>query len=845
MHSEFSVSDFVVWSRRLSAVAVASGFFTAVLAAQSQAPVPPVVKETVTVEVSPIAGSSVPTDQVAAPVQTAGADDIARSGALNTSGFLNHRLTSISVNETQGNPFQPDLNFRGYTASPLLGTPQGLSLYMDGVRLNQPFGQVVSWDLIPRLAIRSLTLMPGSNPVFGLNTLGGALALETKDGRNNPGTMIEAGYGSDARRRLEFEHGGSRGSVLHWYLSGDLFKEDGWRTDSPSDVRQVFGKLGWHFDRSDVAVSVSHADNALTGNGLQTTQFLETDRASVYTKPDETHNRSSLLNVTASRRVSDSLLVSGNAFYRHIRTRTLNGDINDDSLDQSVYQPGAAERAALLAAGYGVIQSSGLNADNTPFPFLRCVGNVLIKDEPGEKCNGLLNRSLTAQHSGGANAQAVWNTTSGTRTNQLTVGAAFEGSHSAFSQSSELGYLNPDRSITGLNVLADGVNAGDVDGVPYDARVDLDGSLTTGSAYVANTFSPNAQVHITASGRVDRSSLTNRDNITPGGAAGSLDGHHVFQRFNPAMGLTFSPTTRTNVYAGYTEGSRAPSSIELGCADPEQPCKLPNAMAGDPPLDQVVTRTMEVGVRGVPGRSVNWNAGFFRAENRDDILFVASEQTGFGYFKNFGNTRRMGVELGANVEMKRLTVGAGYTFLDATFQSEEVVDGTGNSSNEEAEAGRLGLEGTIEIEPGDRMPLLPRHIVKAFADLTLTSRLSVGVDVIGASGAIARGNENNEHEPDGVIYRGEGSTSPYSVTDLNVRFRVTSRVEIVAEIRNVFDAEYSTGSQLGPTGFTDAGNFIARPLPAISGEFPLRQTAFEAPGAPRTAWIAVRITPFR
>ena len=84
----------------------------------------------------------------------------------------------------QGNPFQPDVNYRGYTASPLLGTPQGLSVYMDGVRLNQPFGDVVSWDLIPRLAIcHRSPLMPGSNPLFGLNTLGGALAMQTKDGR--------------------------------------------------------------------------------------------------------------------------------------------------------------------------------------------------------------------------------------------------------------------------------------------------------------------------------------------------------------------------------------------------------------------------------------------------------------------------------------------------------------------------------------------------------------------------------------------------------------------------------------------------------------------------------------
>ena len=152
----------------------------------------------------------------------------------------------MHVNEVQGNPFQPDINYRGYTASPLLGTPQGLSVYMDGVRLNQPFGDVVSWDLIPRIAIASTTLMPGSNPLFGLNTLGGALSIQTKDGR------VDAGHDRAGDLRQRRAPGASSSSTaagapagLHWYLAGNLFAEDGWRDDSPSDVAQLFGKLGW------------------------------------------------------------------------------------------------------------------------------------------------------------------------------------------------------------------------------------------------------------------------------------------------------------------------------------------------------------------------------------------------------------------------------------------------------------------------------------------------------------------------------------------------------------------------------------------------------------------------
>ena len=155
---------------------------------------------------------------------------------------------------------------------------------------------------------------------------------------------------------------------------------------------------------------------------------------------------------------------------------------------------------------------------------------------------------------------------------------------------------------------------------------------------------------------------------------------------------------------------------------------------------------------------VNWHGGFFRARNDDDILFVTSDQTGFGYFRNFGETRRQGIELGADTQLGRVSLGAGYTFLEATFQSEETVNGESNASNDEAVSGEPGLEGAIEIEPGDRMPLVPRHMIKVFANVRVTSAFTVDVDLIGVSSSLARGNENNLHEPDGTYYLGPGDS---------------------------------------------------------------------------------------
>ena len=125
--------------------------------------------------VTPLPGLTLSRDLIPSPVQTATDADIQRSNAISLPDFLNRNIGSVHINDMAGNPFQPDVNYRGFTASPVLGTPQGLSVYMDGVRLNQPFGDVVSWDVIPRSAISNITLMPGSNPLFGLNTLGGDL----------------------------------------------------------------------------------------------------------------------------------------------------------------------------------------------------------------------------------------------------------------------------------------------------------------------------------------------------------------------------------------------------------------------------------------------------------------------------------------------------------------------------------------------------------------------------------------------------------------------------------------------------------------------------------------------
>jgi outer membrane receptor protein involved in Fe transport len=662
-----------------------------VLGAGAAAQDAPTLPEVRVIGTTPLPEGGVPLRQVPAAVQTLDAGQSGAPDARTIADQLEQHLGGVQVQSIQGNPNQPDVSFRGFTASPVLGTAQGLSVYMDGVRMNQPFGDVVSWDLIPKLAIGSMTLMPGSNPLFGLNTLGGALSLRTKDGIDWPGTALQFSAGSYGRRALELEHGFAQPQGLDGYFAANLSHDEGWRDTSPSDLRQVFGKLGWQDARTRLTASVARADNELWGNGLQDQQLLQNDWSSVYTTPDITKNRSTLLTFTGRHELDAANTLSGNLYWRSIRTNTVNGDVNGDSLDQSLYQPDATERAALAAAGYTGFPASGANAVNTPFPFWRCVANVLLQDQPAEQCNGLINRGSTEQSQWGGSALLARHMQLAGRPHQLSAGLAYDASHVGYQQSTQLGFINPDRSVTGVPAFADGASGGTIDGVPFDNRVDLQGRTSTASVYASDTLTA-GDWHWTAAGRYNRTQVRNTDLITPAGDPSSLTGSYTFARFNPALGVAFAPGAGWTAYAGYNEGTRTPSTIELACANPDQPCRLPNAMAGDPPLRQVVTRTFEAGLRGRWSPQLAWNASVFRADSADDIQFIAAQQAGFGYFQNVGRTRRQGVELGLDGHMDHVTVAANLTFLQATYRSALTLPGTANSSNSAAAAGTPGLD---------------------------------------------------------------------------------------------------------------------------------------------------------
>lgn len=756
------------------------------------------LKEITVIGNTPLQGLGLPVNQIPANVQTADAADMQRQQTLDLADYLNNNFSGINVSESADNPFQLDINYHGFTASPLLGTPEGLSVYVDGVRVNESFGDTVNWDLIPQSAISTVTLVSGSNPIFGLNTLGGALSVRTKSGHDNPGTEFEAYGGSFGRRSFRAETGGEAGN-FDYFLAGTYFDETGWRDMSPTKVYQAFGKVGWQNDETDIDLSYTYADTRLYGNGAAPLSMLDYRREVSYT-PDFTQNLLNFVNLTGTQFLSSHLLLSANLYYRRLITGSDNGNINDSYLSGDYSGPPvdcaapAASRAGLAFCSAGQNAASRLNQRTAGF-------GVQLTDS----------QDLFG-----------WK-------NQAIFGADYDDSRDSFAQASQYGPLTPDRQpIDEINPLNN------------ETVISLSGRNEISGVYLTDTLSPSKRLHLTASLRYNRNTETlNGYSVdTDVGDVGSgfdvaspLTGDHTFSRINPAFGFTVTPTDASTFYADYNEASRAPTVIELGCANPAAPCGLPNDFASDPDLEQVVARTVEVGLRGnLAGQRLVWSADAFHTVNRNDIQFVATA-TNQGYFKNVGNTRRQGLDLSLGGNQGGLKWHLAYSFVDATFQSTFEVNAASNSTAD--------ADGNILVRPGDRIPLISRHTGRLVLEYELNEKWDAGGNVVVASGSFLHGNENNANRAgstngQGAFIEGTGWIPGYAVMNLQGTYHITKRAEVFARLVNVFDREYATAGFLTTNSFNANGSF--RPDP---NDWTNENAV--SPAQPRAIWAGVRV----
>ena len=778
-------------------------------------------------------GTESPLSETPSNAQIFYAKDITDQEPSNVADLLNNNLGSVSVSNGTGNPYQNDVNYRGFQATSLLGAPVGLSVYVDGVRMNEPFGSVVNWDLIPMNAISSLTVLPGSNPLFGLNTLGGALVINTKNGKDDQGSAISVLGGSFNRQATRFESGWfDEDTNTDFFIAGNFDQQDGWRDHSGSQVKQLFGKWGWrgNSNQTRIELSGSYASNTLSGTQALP-QDMMSNRQGAYTWPDTITNTHTVLNLKASHWLSDTNQLIGQVYFRHANLNNMNSNAQ---LDDGCTTASCSNQAPNGSALNGVT-----NANALALGYGRYGGSI----------NTSIVNSVTETNTFGTTGQ--WSNFDNLfgHKNAFTFGGSFDQSQINYNQSTYLAKLvnyqtvmasNTHYAFTANGLAPSATNPAIFSGSNVIRGVGLNATNKNLSLFLTDTFHPTDQFSITAGGSftytsIDQSGSSNTylnsddgwtwsdggvnyynpnfvgawsyknsnpsgvasaANIIPIGAVAnqtnSLNGNHSYQRFNPSIGFNYKVNPQNGIFGSYSESMRAPTSVELSCANPSSPCSLPTGFNSDPDLQAVVARTFEFGGRGTLAGNVYWNAAVFDSLLSNDIQFLnAPNSTTFGYFANVGDTERRGFEMGLKTTIDKLYLSANYGYVNAMFKSNFTTAGGQN------------------VTSGNVIPGIPESTLKLRAAYPITSDLLIGANLLAVSSQFMHGNESNS-DPTGKV-------GGYSIVNLDLRYRVNDSLIFFANVNNLFNNQYANFGQRGVTSIYSLAtqNFIT-PAPPIA-----------------------------
>lgn len=758
---------------------------------------PSSVETVVVVGTTPLPGTGIDVDKLPNATETLNAADLEREGAASVLTALNDNLGSVNINDNLDDPFQPDILFRGFEASPVLGTPEGLVVYENGVRINEGFGDTVDWDLLLDPAIGRVDLV-SANPVYGLNALGGAVIVSMKNGFTFDGLQAEVSGGSWGQRQGNFQYG-VNDATFGIYVSGRALDEDGWREFSPDSLRQFYGDASYRADRVSLDLSYTFDDNRLSGESPSPVQELAVSRSLVFTSPQTSANRLQFVTLNGSYDAGNALTLQANAYYRIFHQLVVNGNTTDYT---ECYTHGDTGHLCQSDAATPIFDQSG-----NPIPDLSQGGTVPI----GENDFETIDTAATGGTIQATDAAAVFG-----HGNQIALGATVDRDWIQFGSRSEIGTINPQ-----LLVAQSGYFVTTPEGAPFSATpVDLNAMSTYYGVYATDTLDVTPQLALTASGRYNLARVDLADQL---GTA--LSGKNQYDRFNPAIGFSYRIDPTLTAFAGYAEGNRAPTPAEIECSNPTAPCLLPSSLSSDPPnLHQVVSHTYEAGLRGrfdgggsLAGR-ISWNATFFRTDVDDDIYGVATSLSS-GYFQNIGGTRRQGMDAGLKWRTDGLSVSLDYSYVAATFQSTFLLSSPQNSAAD--------ANGNILVRSGDTLPGIPAHRLKLGADYALLPGWVIGGALLVESAQYFRGDESNQMKPLGG----------FTVVNLHSSYEITDRVSLFLDILNVTNVKYSTFGVLGdPTGVNAPGI----PANAVT-DGPGVDNRFESPGAPTSVFAGVRV----
>jgi iron complex outermembrane recepter protein len=714
------------------------------------------------VGVAPLPGSGIDIDKVPANVQSLGSQQLWPPGQNELVPTAAARqLSQVNLNAEQGSQFQPDFVYRGFEASPIGGVPQGVAVYQNGVRINEAFGDTVNWDLIPQFAVNRLTLQ-GNNPVFGLNALGGAVTLDMKNGFNFHGFDGQLSGGSFGNINGYAQEGAQFGNFAFYGGFGGTH-DDGFRFHSPTALTQGYMDLGWENHPFTVHLSVAAADNVIGATGPTPVQLLAINPQSVFTIPQSMHNEAELVQLTASYQPTDFVLLNGDVYYRHFNQRLVDGNLTDVTACINNSDFFCLEGNNLYPAD--VLYDS--NGNQVPTSVL-----------PPGAIPGEIDYTMTDTNTVGAALQAKFTNPIANRENNLVVGISGDHSGTDYSAHGELGTLLP--GFTASDVFGSGViidqGLSPSASPPIEQPVSVFGVNEYLGLYATDTFNITPRLAATASGRYNLAliGLEDKTGIDP-----ELTGTNIYGHFNPGVGLTYKITRNVTGYAGWSEGNRAPTPAELSCANPATPCILDAFLVAEPPLKQVVSHTFEAGLRGqlatpqkIPGQ-LHWNLGVYRTNAFDDILLLATQINGFGYFSNVGETRRQGIEAGLTYNWQKWTVNLNYSYLSATFLENLTLSSNSPAAN---------ANGDIFVHPGDMLPLMPQNRVVIDVDYQATPQWTIGADAKFVGSQYLVGDESNQ----------EPKLPAYGVVNLHTTLKVNKWATFFVNLDNVLNRTYYT-----------------------------------------------------
>ena len=683
--------------------------------------------------------------------------DITRAQATSLVDHMRNQLVSVNISDVQNNPFQPDVQYRGFTASPLLGLPQGISVYLNGVRFNEPFGDTVNWDLIPLAALDSVALYSGSNPAFGQNTLGGALSLKTKNGFNYTDNEADVRFGSFGQQQYTIQSGGNNGDWGYYFI-GNSYKEDGWRDFSKSELKQALASFSYQNDNNYIELLLAANDNEMTGNGAAPEELIAIEgREAVYTHPDQTNNDYKTISISSDSIINDQLSLQANAYYRQNKINSINGDDSDyEDCD--------------FGAGETLCEEDEEDGSLSLVDFVGYDEGTLFSDISSidaDEVDGTLNDGATDNTSYGFATQLIHVTSFDSFEQEVIFGLGMDKADINFNSNTQFGILHNDSAEDDRSVSATGF---------FDSESQVRLDVTTEQQYIFASYSMAFEQGFTLNiaGRYNNSHIIMNDIIDDG--EGSLDGNHKFHRFNPAVGVDYQINDEFTAKLSYSESSRVPSPAELSCADEEDPCKLPNGFVADPPLEQVVAKTVEASLQ-YNTDSVSAIATLFSTKTIDDIIFQQAGSTSSeGYFVNIDKILRQGVELAYSVAFNEVTVGSSYNYLKATFESPFISFSPVNPRGPNR-----------QVSPGDIIPGQPQHQFKLHADWQINQKMSVGTELLYASDSYYRGDEANENK----------KISAYSLVNAYFSYQITERFRLSAKVDNIFDHQYDTFGTYG------------------------------------------------